>query len=349
MTLMVARPSLILNGQDSVLFRENLLELRIEDSLEGLCRLEATFSNWGNRQGQLGFLFRKQDVYFQTLVQVKLQDTVLFEGRVSALEAGFPEGAGPELTFLAEDALKDLRVQKKTRTFEHMSITDVVQQIARQNGLQAQVDAATDTRPLIMQLEQTDLGFLRDLALQTGAEIMFSAGKLYFQTRDRRSPQTLTLKVGTNVRDLTITADLANQVTGVEVHGWDVTGKQGVKESAGDSALGAELQADSAASILQALGLNRVKSLALPIQINATTARTQAQAEYRRVARSFVTLHGVTDPDPKLKVGNKIDLQAAGEGFSGTYSVTSTCFRFDSLYGARFEFTAQRPDFGGGF
>ncbi|GGJ33411.1 phage late control D family protein [Deinococcus roseus] len=349
MTLTVARPTLLLNGQDSVLFRENLLELSIEDSLDGLCRLEATFSNWGNRNNQLGFLFRKQDVYFQTPVQVKMQDTLLFEGRVSALEAAFPEGEAPQLTLLAEDALQELRVQVKTRAFEQVSVPAVVQQVAQQHGLQAQVEVSSEVHPLVMQLEQTDLGFLRDLALQVGAELSFASGKLFFQTRDRRNTQTLTLKVGASVRDLTITADLANQVNRVEVHGWDVTSKQGVKETAGDASLGAELKADSAAKILQAQGLTRVKSVALPVQINPTAAKTHAQAVFRRVARSFVTLHGVTNPDPRMKVGNKLELQEAGEGFSGTYTITSTCFRFDSLSGARFEFQAQRPDFGGGF
>ena len=95
MNLTVARPSLLLNGQDSVLFRENLLELRIEDTLEGLSRLEATFSNWGNRNNQLGFLFRKQDVYFQTPIQVKMQDTLLFDGRVSAGVVGDAEFPSP--------------------------------------------------------------------------------------------------------------------------------------------------------------------------------------------------------------------------------------------------------------
>ena len=67
-------------------------------------------------------------------------DGPVFAGRISGLEANFPAERDPEFVILAEDRFQDLRMERRTRTFENVTDADVIRQVASQQGLTAQVD-----------------------------------------------------------------------------------------------------------------------------------------------------------------------------------------------------------------
>ena len=73
-------------------------------------------------------------------LQVKVDGNKIFDGRVSALEGRFAEGCPAEIVVLLEDRFQDMRMTQRTRSFEDVSDADVMNRLARDYGLQANVD-----------------------------------------------------------------------------------------------------------------------------------------------------------------------------------------------------------------
>src|SRR5204863_8257254 len=99
----------------------------------------------------------RQDLDFGKTFEVSFQDTTLFSGNITALEAGFPETRSPEITVLAEDQLQEFRMTRRTRTFSDLSDSDIMQQIASDHGLGASINVSGPQHRTVAQLNQSDL------------------------------------------------------------------------------------------------------------------------------------------------------------------------------------------------
>jgi phage protein D len=193
-----SRPRLRIDGRQVDDLGDVLLHsLLVEESTLGLFRCEASFLNWDSKDGQVGFLFfDNQLLDFGKTIAVEFGPPgaagPVFAGRISGLEANFPADQEPEFVILAEDRFQDLRMERRTRTFENLSDADVIRQVASQHSLTAQVDLDGPTHRVLAQVNQSDLAFLRERAVAVDAELWLDNRTLYVQTRPRRSPGTAT-------------------------------------------------------------------------------------------------------------------------------------------------------------
>ena len=343
-----ARPSLRIDGQDQPDLVAQLLQLDVRDETQGLARCEAEFGNWGVVDGRNGFRhFDRALLDFGKGFELRLGDSLLFDGRVMGLRASYPEGAPPRLTVLADDRLQDLRMTRRSRSFADLSDADAARRIAQDHGLQAQVDLPGPAHRHLAQVNQSDLAFLHERARANDAELWLDGLTLHLQQRAQRNAGAVTLTHGHQLRSFEVLADLAAQRSKVTVCGWDVAAKQSIAEHATDSSLGAELGNDqSGPAILQARFGARNETLAHGMPVTSTEARTLAQAYQRASARRFVTGLGVAETSAGLRVGSRADLQGLGPLFSGTYTVTALRHRFDSALGLRTEFQVERAGIG---
>ena len=190
-----SRPRLRLDGELMQELGESLLQsLFVEESTLGLFRCEASFINWGPKDGQVGYLFfDRRTLDFGKTLAVEFgppgEAGPVFAGRISGLEASFPSGRPPEFLILAEDRFQDLRMERRTRTFEDMTDADVIRQVASQHGLSAQVDVDGPTYRLLAQLNQSDLAFLRERAAAVDAELWLDDRTIYVQARTPAQPR----------------------------------------------------------------------------------------------------------------------------------------------------------------
>jgi hypothetical protein len=98
--LAIARPAFKVGGEDKAFLAASLLGLVVHETVAGLFRCEATFGNWGNKDGQATFLFFDRDVFeFGKDFTIKVGDATIFDGRIIALEAHFPEGRPAEIAW----------------------------------------------------------------------------------------------------------------------------------------------------------------------------------------------------------------------------------------------------------
>ena len=186
-------------------------------------------------------LFDRQALDFGKTISVEFgppgATSPVFAGRISRIEAHYPHQRPPELTVLAEDRFQDLRMERRTRSFEDVSDADVVRQIAAQHGLTPELDVDGPTYRVLAQVNQSDLAFLRERAAAIDAELWMDNRTLYAQARTRGGARgRSTFTYGQNLLEFRVLADLAHQRTAVHVCGWDVAGKQAIDEEAGGRA-----------------------------------------------------------------------------------------------------------------
>ena len=347
--LISARPDILVDGQRETALAAGLTSFLIEETSAGLYRCEAVFSNWGAaHNGSSDFLyFDRALLEFGKALAVQLGGETLFSGRIGALEGRFPESSPAEIAVLAEDRLQNLRMTRRSRHFEQVSDADVIQQIARDHGLNAEVDVPGDRHTVLAQVNQSDLAFLRERARATGVELWVEDTHLKARPRRSRSGAATTLEWGGRLRSFTVLADLAHQATRLTVGGWDVAGKQSIAAEADMAVVAAELDGGtSGGAILQQTFGDRRASLAHTVPANADEARAQAEAQLRTLARRFVVGRGIAETDAALKVGAAVRLRGLGALFSGQYVLSEVRHRFDETHGLRTEFTAERAALG---
>lgn len=349
-----SRPRLRLNGELMQELGESMLQsLFVEESTQGLFRCEASFINWGPKDGQVGYLFfDRSTLDFGKTLSVEFgppgEAGPIFAGRISGLEASFPSGRPPEFMVLAEDRFQDLRMERRTRTFEDMTDADVIRQVAAQHGLTAQVDVDGPTHKLLAQVNQSDLAFLRERATATDTELWLDDRTLYVQARSRRSHGTVAFTYGSDLLEFSVLADLAHQRTAVRVSGWDVAAKEAIDVEAGSSTIQAELNGGrGGSSLLQSALAPRVERVALDVPLTREEAQALANAHYRSRARGFVRGQGTVDGSPRLRVGATVELRNVGPLFDGPYYVTLARHSFDLIHGYRTAFAIERPGIGG--
>ncbi len=355
-TLYTSRPVVALGGQRNDALSTDILTVLVEETTEGLYRCEATFNNYGTSGNNADYLYFGRDVLDfgkDFAVQLGPGDLArqVFKGRISALEAEYPADGGGLLVVLAEDRLHDLRMTRRTRTFEDVSDQDVMQQIAQEHSLDTDISVDGPTYKVLAQVNQSDLAFLRERARCINAELWVEDKKLFAYPRTDRASNVgdpIDVSYGVNLFSFSVRADLAHQCTELGVAGWDVAAKDAIEETASESAISAELNngESSGSSILQKAFAERKERIVHMTPFTGEEARAFAQARYRERARCFITGSGVVDGDARIRVGTTLRVGGVGPLFNGKYYVTRVRHTYDGTYGFRTEFEVERPGLG---
>jgi phage protein D len=347
-----ARPALFLDGKANDNLRLGMLSLLVAESVDGICRCEVTFGNAGSDGKGLEFLyFDKKTFDFGKALRIEYKGA-LFEGRITGIEARFPSKSPAELVVLAEDTLQDLRMTRRTRTFESQSDQDVFNAIAGEHSLDQNVSITGPTHKLLAQVNQSDLAFLRERARALEAELWISyengKPKLNAKARaDRQSGTPVKLGYRNELQEFCVLADLATQRTSVTASGWDVSAKAAVKYEATDTDLGGELGAtDSGAALLKKSFGDRKELVAHAVPWTQAEVEARAKGHFKQEARKFVVGHGVAKTTGALRVGAVLDLDGLGPLFNGKYYLASVRHRFDARAGLRSEISAERAGLG---
>lgn len=346
------RPSILVDGREQPGVAASLVRMTAADAVGAMARCELTLSNWGAVPGGVGYpYFDPAVIDFGKRLQVRAGDgadaVALFDGRITALEGRFPAHQAPELTVLAEDRLQDLRMTRRTRSFEDVTDADVVRRVAGDHGLTPDVDLPGSTHRHLAQVNQSDLAFLLDRCRLLDADLWVEDRTLHAVARNRRGGRPIAMTQGRQLYEFTVIADLAHQFTALRLAGWDVQAKEAVDHEATDDALGNELGGDrSGANVLADAFGDRAQVLVHTGPWTADEARAAGDAVFRAGARRFVHGHGVADTQLGLAVGRSTAIDGLGPLFDGTYTVTEVTHSFDSARGMRTAFGVERPGVG---
>ncbi|MFF4080529.1 VgrG-related protein [Streptomyces sp. NPDC001777] len=266
----------------------------------------------------------------------------LLKGVVTALEVELDE-TGTFTVVRGLDESHRLFRGRRVASYQNMTLADICAQVAQRAGLKpGTVDVAGPVLEHIAQPNVTDWEFIRDLAEEAGAQAYVLDGQLHItrpaeasgapdgSARADRNP--LVLEMGSNLLRCRAGVSSAEQVSEVEVRGWDVKAKQPLvgRAPAGKSAT-LELGV-SAAEVSAPFGEARfvVTDAAYGAQEQVDQA---AKALAERIAGSFAELEAVIRGNPEVRAGSTVALNAVGAPFEGRYTVTSSRHVFDPVRG----------------
>jgi uncharacterized protein len=342
----VATPTLRLNGQENERWSVLLLALAMTEQAGGLSSLELRFSNAASlRSGEAELAFDAGgDLELGAEVVVGAGEASapveIFKGFVTGIEGVFDQDGPPELVVLAEDALQRARWARRTRVYEDMTLADITRAIARQHGLTPTLDGLDQNFGVQVQVNETDLGFLRRLLARVDADVQVVGGELHAAPRSEVRRGEIELTLGTELKSVRILTDLAHQITRATARGWDVRGGTRLDADGQDTALGPG-EGEKGGDVLSQKFGERTQHLGRLASFNQGEVEALANTVRNRRARQFVRAEGVTTGTPALRVGTHVRLTGVGDWFSNTFYVVKARHLFDQRLGYRTEFEAE--------
>jgi uncharacterized protein involved in type VI secretion and phage assembly len=254
----------------------------------------------------------------------------IFDGVVYSLGFDFDD-RGAFSTVVAYDRSYGLYNGLHTKTYQNLTDSDLATQLADEVGLSVGTLDATDVvHDHLAQVNETHFEFLTRRAREVNRVLLVTGSKLHFTAPpdaadgpdpgDFQSSGRLQLVPGGNVERITARVTAAQQVSEVEVRGWDPQRKQAVSATAPAQSKSAELR-DKPASVAKDFGSPRHVTVDLPLSTQAECdAVASAQAE--RLASTFAHAEGVAQGDPRIVAGAAVSLGQTGGRFDGKLTVS---------------------------
>jgi len=272
-------------------------------------------------------------------------ETLLINGEVTALEGEY-ERDGARLVVRGYDQSHRLVGGRRTETYRDVTDADIGRTIAEGAGVEVgQIDETGTTHEHISQANVSDWDFLVSRAREIGYDMGVADGKFFFRRPteatdgpgegDYRASDPLQLVMGTSLLSFYPRVTAAQQVSEVEVRGWDVERKEPIVSTAPAETRSAELQ-DRPDQLASVAGNGR-SVVAAGLFAAQGAADDAAAAEAERLASSFAEAEGVARGHPELKAGAAVSVSGVAEPFTGRYTLTHTRHVFDDE-GYRTEF-----------
>lgn len=329
------RPMVEVNGQTDAMVQELMTSMLMTETEGGLSSLELRLGNTARmEQHGINYAFEFSDNDVLSLgndISVYSGDEndpqEIFRGKITGLELVISEDQQPELIVLSEDKLQQARMQRKTRVFNAMTVNDIVSNLAQELGLQPVIHGLQQSTSVEVQLNESNLAFLRRLLTRYDADLQVVSDELHVSPRNDVRRNEITLEVNSQLRHVRLLADLSNQLTKVSFSGWDVAQGQAVTVSRDTSIASGPGQGSTGSQVLSNTLGERAEHISNATVVNQDEAQALIDAFYARRERKFVCAEGSAEGNPAIRVGTHLSLLGVGPRFENTYYVTRACHR----------------------
>ncbi len=271
--------------------------------------------------------------------------TVVTRGEVTAV-AIEPASEGHHLVLTGLDVTHRLHRGPRSRTFIEMTDADIAAQIAREHGLDTDIDSTREVRPYVLQSSQSDFVFLSDRAAQIGFELWITDRTLHFKPRPRASSSPPDLEYGENLNTFRVRFSSAERCDEVVVRGWDPVAKQAIEGRSDNVDTGCTAPASDQieAESRRAFGNVTRSAGQFPVATQAA-ADALARSLLHRASGGAVVARGEAIGDPRLAAGAEVEISGVGQRLSGTYRISSVEHMYGSgtAYRTRFVCGGKEP------
>ncbi|MBD2207058.1 VgrG-related protein [Calothrix sp. FACHB-1219] len=341
-TLYLSQPKIELGGQAaSPELMKDLLQITVEESLHlpAMFTLvvhnsymptvdRAEYKPWRHenlfeigKKIKIGFTSSTtQDGNFQ-----KKLDDYLIEAEITAMEVHFNEKSEAHMIIRGYDISHRLHRGRYNRSFLNKTDSDIVKDIASEAGIGIEkIEPSGEVHEYVFQENQTNMEFLRERAARIGFELFIQNNKLYF--RKPESQESIKLKWLVDISKFSTRVTSAEQVSSVEVRGWDYTQKQAIASTAKAEKVITETGNNKGSSSSTKFANLKAPKMTVVDQPIATPNQAQkmAQALCDELGGEFVYADAKAVGNPKVRPGKVIEIEGLGKRYSGKYYVTET-------------------------
>ncbi len=262
-------------------------------------------------------------------------------GTITEITTNFPDGGPPELTVAGYDHGFALTIGKNSRTWSNSRDSDAAHEIASFNNLDATIETTSEKHPQIEQNQESDWEFLKKLADRNHFELYVDERRtLHFGKPNDKADAVVRLPYGEGLLSFKPEANLAGQISQVEVYGWDpktkkqIVGRAGTGEESG-------LSGQSAGQRLNAFVRDPAKRPTLRLRQPVFTqaeANQRAKAALNERAKQFLTGEGEAIGLPEVRPDRNVELAKLGRPFSKVYYIQEATHKIDANgYRTRFK------------
>ena len=269
--------------------------------------------------------------------------SAVFTGEVVTFEPEFTTSAAT-ISVRAYDKSHRLHRNRRSATFQDMTLSDVVQKVVGENGLQAgTIDSTPTVHPFLQQSMESDLDFINRLAALENCEFGVLRGQgvpADAAQRRRRRPDAGVAQERQVVQAAHERVAAARQGQGLELRPGQPRRRSSARRpSRAAIPRAAQEVRDKAASFgaSELLVSDRVAN-------TADEARTIAQSTLDKLAGGSFEAEGTMDGNPAVKAGGKLKLEGFGRFFDGEHSLTSVTHVYGhGDFRTRFAISGRNP------
>jgi len=341
-----ARPTVRIDDQEYDRASRLVLAMEMFEQAGGMSSLQLRYSNLASHpDGDASLAFEDEEILalgatIAIYAGEASQPMEVFRGKITAFEAEFSQQAPPELVVHAEDALQLSRMKRRTHLHRDATIAGVARTVAQRAKLRPVISGLDASLGDRLQLNETDLMFLRRVLREYDADMQIVGQELHASARADIEREAVHLELYSQLQAVRITADLAHQASDVSVSGWDPARAKRVSHVASGTNLGPGRGRLGSSLLASALG-DRSEHLGGEPVLSADEARERAEAAYDQRARQFVVAEGTATGNPRVRVGTHVQLAGLSPRFDNVYYVTSVCHRYDLASGYTTDFEAE--------
>lgn len=368
----VSDPKITIDGQPaSEDLHNDILQLVVEESLHLPSMLILTMNNplapgnsqqapWHHASSLTIGKTIKLEFTSATTASAEFDEattSTIFEGEITGVETHFTQGSQAPLIIRAYDKAHRLTRGRYSRSFQNKTDDDIVKQIAGEASITVgTVDAAGgpygygdigSSNGYTFQNNQTNLEFLHQLAARNGFECFIQDNKLNF--RKPASSATLTLKLFQELQSFSVRVTSAEQVSQVEVRGWNYQSKQAISALANSGKSLTQNVLGEGTSVNTKFNLTP-KLIVTDRPVSVVDEATKlAQALWYETADQFVIADARADGNPLIRPGKCVAISGSGTvsmgDYAGTYYITETRHIYaERLYTTEFSVRGLRGE-----
>jgi phage protein D len=256
----------------------------------------------------------------------------IIKGEITGLEAHFTEGSQSPIVVRGYDVSHRLHRGRHNRSFQDVTDSDIIKKIAQEVGLKTKIDNSTPAHKYIFQENQTNMEFARSRAARIGFECFVQDDILHF--RKPTAGRSISLSWLLQITSFQVRASTAEQVSEVEVRGWDyinkklVSASQNTGKSITQSNIGQGKQFHSSFH-----SYPKGPKLIIVDQpcYQQEEAKQLAQALADELSDQFLQADAKAIGNPSIRPGCNVQISGLGK-YSGNYYVTETRHIFSERY-----------------
>ncbi|MBE9060436.1 VgrG-related protein, partial [cf. Phormidesmis sp. LEGE 11477] len=247
----------------------------------------------------------------------------ILTGEITAIEAHFTAGSQAPIVIRGYDASHRMHRGRFNRSFQNMTDSDIVKKIAGEVGIPTQkIDDSGAPHDYVFQQNQTNMDFMRSRAARNGFELFVQDGKLNF--RKPKADDSLELTWLKELNSFQVKVSSAEQVSDVEVRGWDYTKKQAFVAQKNSAQVITENEYGQGKATSNAFEEKPSSPKMIVVDQPVFTqkeADTIAQALCDELSGEFVQADASAEGNPKIRPGKVVKLSNMGK-YSGSYYIT---------------------------
>ena len=277
------------------------------------------------------------------------QGEKLVTGEVTAVEAELDSEATVTVV-RGLDLSHRLSRGRVTESYANVTYSDVATKVARRAGLETgAVDPTKTVHDHVSQGNVTDWDFLNGLAREVGFHVGVIDGKFEFRKPKDSSAapsagsytslDPLQLVMGKDLLRFRAVVRSSEQVSEVQVRGWDMKQKKAVVGTAPAKTTSAVI-GTTPTDLAGKFASRPYVGVDVPYD-KQSEVDAAAAALAEDVASSFAEFEGVARGNPQIRAGRAVSLSLVKAPFDGKYSVTSSRHTYDPETGYTVWFTVS--------